>query len=196
MSAPARPRSQTTIWTIDADDVITGVGGAWDEFATANGAPALCGSRVVGTPLFEFITGEETQRIYRLLIDKVRSTTDVLRVPFRCDSPEMRRHMRLEIAPADADAIEFRSEFLDDESRPRVPLLGPDEARSRTLLVSCSFCMRLRVPPSEWIEAEEAVVQMGLLSGVAMPQLVHGVCPECSAGLRERLGAKSDAPRS
>ena len=197
MSAPARPPTrtpQTTTWTIDADDVITGVGGDWDEFAGANGAAALCGTRVVGAPLFDFITGQETQRIYRLLLHKVRSADAVLRVPFRCDSPEVRRHMRLEIAPMSADAIEFRGEFLGGESRPRVRLLDPNEARSRTLLVSCSFCLRLRVPPDEWIEPEHVVARMDLLSGVAVPQLIHGVCPECSASLRERLGAKGDAP--
>jgi len=183
-----------TLWSIDGSDVITGVGGDWDEFASANGAASLCGERVVGLPLFEFITGEETRHIYRLLLHKARSTTAPLRVPFRCDSPEVRRHMRLEIAPAGADAIEFRSEFLGAESRPRVGLLDPNEKRSRASLVSCSFCMRLRVSPSEWIEAEEVVARMDLLSGVAVPQLIHGVCAECSASLRARLGAKGDAP--
>jgi hypothetical protein len=37
-------------------------------------AAALCGSSVVGRSLFGFIDGEETQRIYRLLLPGARST--------------------------------------------------------------------------------------------------------------------------
>jgi len=59
---------RSSVWTIDRENVITSVGGDWDAFAESNDAASLCGSSVVGRSLFDFISGEETQRIYRLLL--------------------------------------------------------------------------------------------------------------------------------
>ncbi len=192
MSIPGR----ASLWSIDRSDVITYVGGAWDAFAIANDARSLCGTHVLGAQLFDFIAGEETRLIYRLLIGKARATNATVPVLFRCDSPELERHMRLEIVPGYANALEFRSVLLRAEIRPRFRVLDLNETRSRTELGSCSFCMRLELPSHEWLDAESVVARTELLGGSDSPRLVHGICPECSAHLHERLGAESDAPRN
>lgn len=185
---------RSSVWTIDRENVITAVGGDWDAFAAGNEAASLCGASVVGHSLFEFIDGEETRRIYRLLLRRVRALDAPILVPFRCDSPELRRHMRLEIEPLRERAIEFRSVLVAAEPRPHLRLVERDAPRSEALLVSCSFCLRIRLPDEEWVEAEDAVVRLGLLVRERTPRLAHGVCPACKAKLHERLDGVGEPP--
>ena len=186
--------ARSSVWTIDRENVITSVGGDWDAFAAGNEAAALCGSSVVGRSLFEFIDGEETQRIYRLLLRRVRALDAPILVPFRCDSPEMRRYMRLEIEPLRERAVEFRGVLVAAEPRPHLRLLARNAPRSEPLLVSCSFCLRIRLPDDEWVEAEDAVVRLGLLARERIPRLAHGVCPACKAKLYDRLDDVGEPP--
>jgi len=181
MDEPAR----STHWAIDAGDVITSVGADWDAFAAANGGASLAGSHVVGRSLFDFIAGDETQRIYQLLLRRVRALDAPIIVPFRCDSPDVRRHMRLEIRPARERGIEFRGVCLRSEARRHLRLVDASERRRRTPLVTCSFCLLVQIPHDEWVEAEDAVVRLGLLDGEAPPRLVFGVCPACKTCLHE-----------
>jgi hypothetical protein len=185
---------RSSVWTIDRENVITSVGGDWDAFATGNEAASLCGTSVVGRSLFEFIDGEETQRIYRLLLRRVRALDAPILVPFRCDSPELRRHMRLEIEPLRERAIEFRGVFVAAERRPLLRLVARNASRSEALLVSCSFCLRIRLAGDEWVEAEDAVVRLGLLARERIPRLAHGVCPACKARLYDRKNDVGEPP--
>ena len=115
-------------------------------------------------------------------------------VPFRCDSPELRRHMRLEIEPLRERAIEFRGVFVAAEPRPLLRLVARNASRSEALLVSCSFCLRIRLPDDEWVEAEDAVVRLGLLARERIPRLAHGVCPACKARLHDRMDDVGEEP--
>lgn len=192
MSIPGR----ASLWSIDRSDVITYVGGAWDAFAIANDARSLCGSHVLGAQLFDFIADEETRLIYRLLIERVRSTNATVPVLIRCDSPELERRMRVEIVPGYAGSIEFRSVLLRVEIRPRLRVLDLHETRSRAELASCSFCMRVELPSHEWLDAESVVARTDLLRGSDSPRLIHGICPECDVRLHKQLSEESDPARN
>ncbi|HEY8155574.1 MAG TPA: hypothetical protein VII72_15715 [Myxococcota bacterium] len=168
--------------------MITSVGADWNAFAAANDGAALTGSRVVGRSLFDFIAGDETRRIYQLLLRRVRALDAPILLPFRCDSPDARRHMRLEIRPGRERGVEFRGVCLRSETRRHLRLVSASEPRPRALLVSCSFCLLVQVPPKSWLEAEDAVVRLRLLDGDAPPRLVYGVCPACKTRLGEASG--------
>lgn len=184
--------SEPTIWRVGPDDLITAVAGGWDAFATANGAPTLASDAVVGRSLFQFIAGEEPQRIYRLLLLAVRGERGTLTVPFRCDSPEERRYMQLELSAEEDGAVEFRGTLLRAEPRPPRRLLDHARRRGPGLLVSCSFCLRIRGPDESWLELDDAVARLELLGAAPPPRLVHGVCSECLGSLRRRLGERKD----
>ena len=54
---------------------------------------------VVGrSSTWNFIQGAETVRLYQAILRRVRSNSSRVVVPFRCDAPTLRRHMRLEIS--------------------------------------------------------------------------------------------------
>ena len=95
-------------YVIDANDVITNVNDSWESFAEENGSEGL-GERVVGSWLWQHLAGVEVKHLFRVLLERVRTTGKVVRVPFRCDAPDLRRHMILEVTPLPDDVVRFSS---------------------------------------------------------------------------------------
>lgn len=173
------------IHTVDADGNITAVNDEWVEFACENGAPELASAAVIGRALWEFIEGRETRHISRLLLDKAIRSGKGLTIPYRCDSPELRRFMEMEIVPVDNGFVEFRSRILKVERRAPVLLLDPHAGRSDEFLTICSWCRRARIA-SMWIELDEAVKKLDLFSSASLPQLTHGMCEDCNKLVRDK----------
>lgn len=178
---------RTFIYRIDAADRITHVNEEWLSFAVENGSPALDRKAVINRPLWDFIYGTETKHIYRVIVDRVRAAGLPLSIPFRCDSPELRLFMEMEIVPLDKKAVEFDCALLRTEPRPRMALLDPLTERSDDFLAMCSWCKRIRLAGNEWVEVEEAVKRLNMFEAASLPQLTHGMCGSCNGLSREKL---------
>lgn len=180
------------IHTIDRSDRIVDVNREWLAFAEENGAPWLNAGSVLSRPLWDFITGMETRHIYRLIITRARERLETAAIPFRCDSPDCRRHMAMELRPIEGGQVEFACTVLKVEKRPYVALLDPKAERSEEFITICSWCRRVRLKDG-WSEAEEAVRSLGLFSAEILPQITHGICPDCvkAAAWRRRTKAAS-----
>lgn len=176
--------SRTFIHRIDGDGVIRFVNAEWLEFAVENEGGALSRDRVVGRPLYEFISGPETRHVYGLLYERVRKTGVGLEFPFRCDSPAARRFMTMRMSRFRDRWISFECRVDRVESRPPVALLDPCVDTSNDFLKVCSWCKRIDLASGDWQEAEIAVERRGLLSSPTVPQLTHGICPACVEKLR------------
>ena len=175
------------IHTVGAEGNIAAVNDEWVEFASENGAPELGREAVVGRALWVFMEGRETRHISRLLLDKVSRSGKGLTIPYRCDSPELRRFMEMEIVPVENGTVEFRSRILKFEYRDPVMLLDSQAARTDEFLTICSWCRRARIA-SMWIELDEAVKKLDLFSSASLPQLTHGMCQDCSELVRKKTG--------
>jgi hypothetical protein len=165
---------------IDADDVIVFLGDEWRDFARANGAPGLVEAE--GRSLWDFVVGPEVRDVYRHMLDRVREDGGSIAFPYRCDSPALRRFLEMEIVPARRGEVEFRSRLVAVDERPGLVALLTTEARepaSSRLVVSCSWCRRFRLE-SGWVEAEEAIRELGLFGGVPAPKISHGICEDCA----------------
>ena len=105
-------------------------------------------------------------------------------LPYRCDSPVLRRRMSLAISRHGSE-VEFRSRLLDFQLRAAVPVLDPLQPRSSELLTICSWCNRGKIG-DRWAEIEEVVAELGLFEA-EVPQLTHGLCGDCQAKLSEEI---------
>jgi len=171
---------RTSIHRIDGDDVIRYVDDQWVAFAVANGAARLTPENVIGHSIYDFIAGAETQQAYRLLLGRVRSRRVALRVPFRCDAPAKKRSMMLHMRPHATTGVEFISELLHEEMREPTRLLDAAVPRRNDSLRICSWCKRV-LACQRWEEIEAAITDLDLMAYTEMPQLKHGMCPECLA---------------
>jgi hypothetical protein len=176
----AAQQPRTSVHRIDGDDVIRYVNDEWVAFAMANGAPDLTAENIVGHSIHDFIAGAETRHVYRMLLARVRSRRLTLRVPFRCDSPTNKRCMTLHMRPHGATGVEFISELRHEEARSPIALLDTDAARCEEIVRICSWCKRV-LTGQRWEEIEAAIAARDLMRCTEMPQLKHGMCPECLA---------------
>jgi hypothetical protein len=171
--------SRTFIHTIDANDLIVFVNEDWLTFARENSAPELSRDAVLGESLWTYVSGLEVRHLYQILLAKVRQSRLSLTVPFRCDSPNLRRLMEMEIVFLPGKHIQMESRLLSLEKREPVALLEESAPRSNECITVCSWCKKVRLPDSIWVEAEQAIRQLRLFEESQLPQLTHGICQDC-----------------
>ena len=177
-------------YRVDADNRITDVDSAWLAFAQQNAPSRLDRRATIGRPLPDFISDAETRHLYHMIFARVRATKRSLVLPFRCDSPTLRRFMELEVAPLAGDALALTGRLLWEEARPHVALLDVAVPRGEDALTICSWCKQVYVA-GEWIDVEEAVSRLRLFYRASLPHLTHGICERC----RDRvLAALAETP--
>ncbi|GAB4339301.1 MAG: hypothetical protein Kow0037_24130 [Calditrichia bacterium] len=178
-------------YKIDRNNILFDIEGAWEEFATKNGAKnGLFRNEVLGKNLLDFITGEETRYLYEVIFTRLRSHPRTVVLPFRCDAPDRRRFLELTITPIGNGGLQLASRLLREEMREEIRFLRGDIPRSEEVLPICSVCKKIRVSPNEWLEAEEAVVHLRIFEKEVQPRLSHGLCPSCYRQAMDSLGVK------
>jgi len=168
------------VYRIDSSDIILDVSDNWLSFAYNNAWHSLCRPEdVVGHKLWDFIQGIETQHLYAEMFRKVRSGIHCGPIPFRCDSPRERRFLELLLVALTDGQIEITSRIVRTEPRDAVGLLDVESDRSSELVTICSMCKKIETSPRAWVEIEEGLAQLRLFELDEMPQLTHGLCPDC-----------------
>ena len=180
-------------YSVNAEDRISSVNEEWHSFAEANEGRTLLSPRILGRALWDFMGDMETQHIYGVLHTRVRTSRMPVRLSFRCDGPERRRLLQLDILPHRDQELLYRVRMLKQQRRALVPLLDPRQPRAESFVTMCGWCKRVAVAPRRWLEVEEAVAVLALFDRPRPPQLTHGVCEECSEGLSSVLeGSQAD----
>lgn len=177
-----------SVYVLDADDRIASVNDAWRAFAVENGAPELADG-VLGQSLWSYIAGAEVAAIYRALFERVRGGRTVT-VPYHCDAPGRTRHFELVLSPREAGAIGCATRVVGEQDRPPVSLLDVRAPRTDEFLRMCSWCKRVLL--DDWVSAEDAVRRLDLFADGPVPQITHGICPQCAA----RMVEEWDYPRA
>ena len=175
------------VYHIDARDYITFVSSEWQAFARDNNAAHLAQRSPLGESLWQFIDDEATRDLYHVLFQRVRSQPRSITIPFRCDSPTLRRFMALMLSPLADDGIELCGSLLRCERRRRVDILDSMVRRSDQWLTVCSWCKRACVPEYGWMEIEEAIVRLNISDSHALPNLTGGICTDCRRRIEHDL---------
>lgn len=174
--APCPP----VIYRLDKGNRLISLNDAWTDFAEANDGSGIVPPQVIGRSIMDYISDMETKHLYKAILDKVRRSGRSVIVSFRCDAPEERRFMELEISPTaeDAQALDCVCRRVKSEVRAPVRLLMDSTLRTDDLLIMCSWCKQIKVHES-WFEVEEAVDRLGLFYSKRLPRISHGCCPVC-----------------
>lgn len=163
---------------IDRKNRIVGVGGDWDRFALENEGAAATAHRVLGTSLLDHVHGEATAAVLVGVLEAVRRHARPARLPFRCDSPSLKRWMEMVFTPEPSAGVLFSYRLLATApiAAPlRFSATGTPQGR---LLFRCSSCNRLR-RDGVWREPEEVSALLDA-HALAMPVGVsYGVCEDC-----------------
>jgi hypothetical protein len=185
--------SSTTTYRIDASDVIVDVGGDWTAFARKND-PGWRSDSVIGRNLYEFIDGRETCTLYEALVARVRIEGRSARFVYRCDAPDLRRHMEMTITPLPRGEVEFHSRVIREEPRAAQAVFEGDAVRSADVLVVCSSCKLVQTDEHRWNEIESVVTRMHLDGAERLPAIRNGMCPRCRDSLEILSPGDSETP--
>lgn len=173
-------------YELDAELCLRAVDPAWSEFARANGAPELVVPGLLGRPVLGCIQDPTTVYLYRRLFEHVLRTGRPIVFPFRCDSPEVRRFLEMEIRPGPSSGLQLRTRVVRLEPREPNPLLDRAAPRGGALLRMCSWCKAVDVE-GRWCEVEQAVIALRLFEREVVPAITHGVCPVCHRRIEAML---------
>ena len=167
-------------YRLDANDVLVEVDARWLAFARENGAMGLNRDAVLGRSIWEFIKGETVIAIYKAIHERVRRDADSAVFPFRCDSPNLRRYMRMTITPGRHGELLY--ETVMERAIPQRPLAMLDAQRPRSAqsLDVCSCCKRAMLEGIGWLDLEDVSFRLGLLEAASVPEVRHALCPRCA----------------
>ena len=176
---------EEVIYRIDRNGLLTALNPQWDRFAADNGCPDLAARKIRGRLLWSCIDDPETRHAHHTLLERARARGGITGLPFRCDSPTLRRYMEMDIMPLEDGGAEYRCRALRSETRARMALIGPSEATSGQLMRMCSWCKRVDLGENNWVEIEDAVAPLGLLLQKQFPRITHTICAACLKRLEE-----------
>ena len=196
-------------YVVDADGRIVAIGAPnWNSFAATNGGERLLSAEVVGTSLFDAVSGAAVQGGCRKLHDAVidRAWGSIV-FELRCDAPEAERHMRLALSLINLGTrphVLYQSQMLSVV--PRIPMglfrfgqIAPAVTRgdSGKFVVLCSYCQRVasQSAPSLvriWITPAEYYRR----GGGDDVDVSHGMCEDCQVRLFEPLGQVGTVERT
>lgn len=163
-------------YVVDSLNRVIDVDAEWDVTATGNqgGATALR-AQVIGRPIEGFMMGDATRMFMRAALDAARLLGETRVLPYRCDSPDVRRRFEMVISPLSDGHVRVTHRLLSHEPRkPRKPRPLPVPLTGW----HCSQCNAVRRPGSpNWLEEE-----LTLNDRLALAQ---DVCPTCARRLFE-----------
>lgn len=172
--------SNTTIYIIDQKDQILSVSGSWDEFAGENDGKHVYASEVCGKLIWDFVNGETTRMWLTTVFQIARLRNSALERPYRCDSPELKRHMLMRILPEPEGLLRIEHEMLSAEERTHpVYIHYASEKAVATIRFRCSICGKVK-DCDDWLEPDD----ISPISTKVDPILVeYTVCEDCRAAI-------------
>lgn len=184
-ASSSAPRIGHVQYVIDAEDKLVDLGATWDDFALANDGGDVVTSKVAGRSLWEFIFDKSTALLYKSLLERVRSTGNPARFGFRCDSPNLRRHLVMTLSPLQDGCVEFRNNIVKLEPREAKAYFHAALAGARAYFYMCSICNKVRPRETkDWCEVEDAFQDH--ISTCEKPvQVLYKVCRHCARRIEE-----------
>lgn len=171
MEETGRAEASDIWYCLDADDRIIAVGGGhWTS----------AGRSVVGTSIYDHVSGHFTRRFLKEFLGRARTGGVSTRQCYRCDAPDAKRLMEMCAEMEDGRVLRVVHRGLAVSALPfQVQVREVPRTKARHL--RCSSCNRLRGRNDDaWREPEDA------LEAGEMALVVHTICPECRRGIDMR----------
>jgi hypothetical protein len=177
-------------YRLDRRDQIVQVDDGWARFAREAGAGELLSPGVLRRPIWQFVSDARTRLLQSLLLRRVRTTRIPIVLPFRCDSPGVKRWMEMELRATGDGGVTVSTRLLRQESRPPVHLLEPGDARSGgEVLKVCGWCNTVQLGEGPWQEVEDLLAENPhWVRDGETPEITHRLCSDCDTRLVEASG--------
>lgn len=178
---------ERNLYRIDGDDLIAHADPAWNRFAISNEAPELEAVKVIGRSLWDFVSDEVTRHVYQQMLAEVRKGRSI-NFDFRCDSPDRRRFLEMRMTPFADHGVQFETVTNHIEERSSQNLYRRPAESIDELVVTCSWCNKIKITENVWHEVEQAAQILKLFDLNPSPQISHGMCEGCYEAMTAKIG--------
>jgi hypothetical protein len=132
------------------------------------------------------VSDELTRHIYQQMLVEVRNGRS-LSFDFRCDSPDRRRFLEMRMTPFANEGVQFETFTTCVEERSSQELYRRPAEFTDELVITCSWCKKIRTAENVWYEVEQAVQILQLFELNPTPNLSHGMCEDCYDSITAKL---------
>ncbi|MGC8925272.1 MAG: hypothetical protein ACP5LO_04500 [Calditerrivibrio sp.] len=146
----------------------------WDLFVYENsGDKKFLKSSILGRNIFEFIKGDSVRMWFESLITLVKFSNRSITRNYSCDSPDVKRFMKMRITPQEGGQIKFDHYII---SLTKIPIKAKMHFynNAENIITRCSVCNRF-LYHEKWQEIE-LVANLIDLSRVSIVDIVCGDC--------------------
>lgn len=145
-------------YIIDSHYRIIDVHSQWDKFAADNeGNPNIYKKNILFKNIMDFIKGDAVKMWYESIISLSKTLNIHITRPYRCDSPDKKRFMEMEVIPLQDGNILINHYLIKEEAiKTSVSSFIFHRADEKNSLLRCSVCNQF-LHINRWIELEEAV---------------------------------------
>lgn len=176
-------------YLLDRSDRITQVCPHWSAVARERMAVGLDDELVIGRPLWDFVHGGATQRLYDALIEHARRTGRKISFNYRGDSPGSIRYMSMVMLPGTAGCVRLRSELLFDQPKDHAVYFTHVAYPRHPELLQCSMCQKLE-HNGRWYTLDEALRFTDAIDELFPTEVGDTVCDNCLTKLELATGVR------
>lgn len=136
-------------YIIDKDNKIIWTNLEWDIFLKNNdGSQSVNSNNILGENIFKYIISDETRMFYDIIFNYVRISGNKKILDFRCDSPDLKRYMRMILEPHENKKIKISCELIKTEHQSKKYFFY----NIFSLYKKCSVCGKVSLNNKEWME--------------------------------------------
>lgn len=166
-----------TAYVLDDDYQIVSGSNTWDDFAAANDGESVFLEKILGHRLWEFVAGDVTKIWLEALLKFVEVRKEKVERPYRCDSPGVRRYMRMNISVNHRGLLQVEHKLLAVEKR-STPVYMQHKSKVPTAVQinrRCSMCGRI-YRAGKWCEADDSLKT----SEPVQLTVIYTICDDCN----------------
>ena len=167
--------SQCNIYWLDQYDSIVKTAGDWDNFAKDNLGENMLSEKIVGRKIWEFVAGDPTRIWLNTLFGYIRIHKKTLVRLYRCDSPNEKRFMEMNLSMEDLLIRVCHSVKNIEKIQPPVKF-EYQPLKSLGFKQRCSICNRTLIK-TKWVEPGELLEIEGETTGPI--RVIYSVCMDC-----------------
>ena len=152
----------------------------WDEFARNNDGISVLSQNVIGKSIKEFISGDPSIMWMDAILMSAKIKGKPIEKNYRCDSPDMKRYMKMIIQPLDNGCLKLTHYVIKTEKQKQRIIYKGSKILTPNTMQRCSVCGRILYENS-WYEINEyAEIKPKNISEF---KVIYSVCDGCKRNL-------------
>jgi hypothetical protein len=176
------PNDSDVSYRLDDQDRIVEVNSNWDRIARENDGEAVVADRILGTKLYAHVTDEPSRMYVWTMLDSVRKLFRPSVKLYRCDSPDLKRHMEMTILPESGGGLLVKHRLIRIEKMPLRVRFISQAGGHPPLVLRCTMCVKLKIE-GVWL-APDATVLAGVSQSDGASRVAYSICEDCRDAAR------------